>query len=216
MVPPCFCLLHRPSLRNGDGQQLLSKTLVTSPPKSPPRPQGGAASARNRGLLAPEMAFDGTKPISADHLFKPHRRLVESMRRWMRSKLIYKTNPIWRSNLKKTWLVGRPPGPRGTPTSRCRERRQGPPRGRGRPPHELLFYFQQSTGVRGSWPARRASCRRDGMGIFTSVVTDFRRGAKVSRVCCGRSGRSATFRDSQSRRKFTSTMATTVTGLPSL
>ena len=31
-------------------------------------------------------------------------------------------------------LVGRSPGPRGTPPSRCRTRRQGLPRGRGRPP----------------------------------------------------------------------------------
>jgi hypothetical protein len=39
--------------------------------------------------------------------------------------------------LTAAWWGG-PPGPRGTPSSRCRKRRQGPPRGRGRPPHEVL------------------------------------------------------------------------------
>src|ERR1022692_4487973 len=35
-----------------------------------------------------------------------------------------------------SWWGG-PPGPRGTPPSRCRTRRQGPPRGRGRPLHDF-------------------------------------------------------------------------------
>ena len=34
--------------------------------------------------------------------------------------------------LAAAWWGG-PPGPRGTPSSRCRKRRQGPPRGRGAP-----------------------------------------------------------------------------------